>query len=120
LKAKFNTVEHLATSSGAGSSFNPRTGSSATTTSEQSVIDNFAASNLVVIGTSVFNSYLMDKQNFQHGGFQFYNVMAFVIPSTVQGHSSFHGTRSYDANPAGALDDNKDMPGMFSLSWQYP
>jgi hypothetical protein len=116
LKAKFNTVECLATSSGAGSSFNPRTGSSATTTSEQSVIDDFAASNSVIIDTSLFNSYLMDKQNFQHGGFQFYDAMAFVIPSTVQGHSSFRGTRSYDANPAGALDDNEDMPSMFSLS----
>jgi hypothetical protein len=46
--------------------------------------------------------------------------MAFVILSMVQGHSSFCGTRSYDANPAGALDDNGDMPGMFSLLWQYP
>jgi hypothetical protein len=47
LKARFNTAERLATSSGAGASFNPRTGSSATTTSEQSVIDDFAASNSV-------------------------------------------------------------------------
>ena len=119
MKAKFNTVERLATSSGAGSSFNPRTGSSATTTSEQSVINDFAASNSVIIGTSdTFNFYLMDKQNFQHGGFQFYDAMTFVIPSTAQGHSSFRGTRSYDANPAGASssDDNEDTPGMFSLS----
>jgi hypothetical protein len=62
----------------------------------------------------------MDKQNFQHGSFQFYDAIVFVIPSMVQGNSSFHGTRSYDANSAGALDDDKDMPGMFSLSWQYP
>jgi hypothetical protein len=49
LKARFNTVERLASSSGAGASFNPRTGSSATTTSEQNVIDEFAASNSVII-----------------------------------------------------------------------
>ena len=42
--------------------------------------------------------------------------MAFIIPSTVQGHSSFCGTRAYDGNPAGALDDNEDAPGMFLLS----
>jgi hypothetical protein len=58
----------------------------------------------------------MDKQNFQDGGFQFYDAMAFVIPSTAQGRSSFRGTGSYDANPADASDDNEDTPGMFSLS----
>ena len=42
--------------------------------------------------------------------------MAFIIPSTAQGHSSFRGTRAYDGNLAGALDDNEDVPGMFSLS----
>ena len=58
----------------------------------------------------------MDKQNFQHGSFQFYDVMTFVIPSTAQGSSSFYDTRSYDANLADASDDNEDPPGMFSLS----
>ena len=57
LKAKFNTVERLASSSGASTSFNPRTGSSATTTSEQSVIDDFAASNLVST-SAIFKPYL--------------------------------------------------------------
>ena len=52
MKARFNTAEWLASSSGAGANFNPRTGSSATTASEQRVIDDFAASNLVFI-TSV-------------------------------------------------------------------
>lgn len=110
-------MERLASSSGAGASFNPRTGSSATTTSEQSVIDDFAASNSVtMIGTSdILNSYLMDKQSFQPGGFQFYDAMTFIIPSTAQGHSSFRGTRS-NLNDAGALDDGEDTPSALSSS----
>ena len=50
----------------------------------------------------------MDKQSFQHGSFQFYNAMTFVIPSMAQGSLSFYGTKSYDANPTDALDDNDD------------
>ena len=42
--------------------------------------------------------------------------MTFVIPSTAQGHSSFRGTKANDANPAGALDDNEDTPGVFFLT----
>lgn len=94
-----------------------RTGSSATTTSEQSVINDFAASNSVIIGTfDILESYLMDKQNFQHAGFPFYDAMPFVIPSTAQGHSSFRGTRANDVTTVGSLDDNEDTPGMFSSS----
>jgi hypothetical protein len=53
----------------------------------------------------------MNKQNFQPGGFQFYDAMTFVLSSTAQGHSSFRGTRT-NANPepAGVLDD-EDTPG---------
>lgn len=54
LKSKFNTVERLASSSGAGASFDPRTGSNATTTSEQRVIDDFAARNSVIILSDIF------------------------------------------------------------------
>jgi hypothetical protein len=55
----------------------------------------------------------MDKQNFQSSGFQFYDAMKFVIPSTAQGHASFRGTRSNYTKPA--LDDNEDTPGVFSF-----
>ena len=64
----------------------------------------------------------MNVQNFQPGGFQFYDAMSFIIPSMAQGHSSFCGTRANDAIqvPADASDDNKDVPGVFLLSWHYP
>ena len=64
----------------------------------------------------------MNVQNFQPGSFQFYDAMTSIIPSTAQGHSSFHGTRANDALqvPADASNDNKDVPGAFLLSWHYP
>ena len=54
-------------------------------------------------------------QDFQPGGFQFYDAMSFIIPSTAHGHSSFRGTRANDANPgsASAMDDSEDVPGAF-------
>jgi hypothetical protein len=68
---------------------------------------------------SIFYWYLMNVQNFQPGGFQFYDAMSFIIPSTAHGHSSFRGTRSNDAVqvPADALDDDEDIPGAFLLLW---
>ena len=61
----------------------------------------------------------MSVQNFQPGGFQFYDAMIFIIPSMAHGHSSFCGTRSNNAVPvpADALDDNEDFPGVFLLLW---
>lgn len=52
-------------------------------------------------------------QNFQPSGFQFYDSMTFVIPSTAHGRSSFRGTRSNDANPVSASDDIEDTPSVF-------
>ena len=46
---------------------------------------------------STFYLYLMNVQNFQPGGFQFYDVMMFIISLMAHGHSSFCGTRSNDA-----------------------
>ena len=85
------------------------TGSHATTTSEQSVIDDFAASNLVkflLLLLSNANKY----QNFQ-GGFQYYDTMTFIYASSAHGHSSFQGTMT--TNTTGWSDDEEDMPGMF-------
>jgi hypothetical protein len=60
-------------------------------------------------------------QNFQPGGFQFYDAMSFIIPSTAHGHSSFRGSRSNDANPrsesASAMDDREDVPGAPFISF---
>lgn len=57
------------------------------------------------------------SQNFQPGGFQHYDAMSFIIPSTAHGHSSYRGTRSNDVNPgsASAMDDSdrEDAPGTF-------
>jgi hypothetical protein len=59
----------------------------------------------------------MNVQNFQPGGFQFYNAMMFIISLMAHGHSTFCGTRSNNPVqvPADALDDNKDIPSAFLL-----
>jgi len=49
LKSQFVTVNRLASSSGAGSSYDPQTGVNVTTTSEQTVINDFAAKNSAFI-----------------------------------------------------------------------
>ena len=63
----------------------------------------------------------MNVQNFQPGGFQFYDAMTFIIPSMAYGHFSFCGTRPNNAVqvPADALDDNEDIPGAFCYGTNY-
>ncbi|KAM6490192.1 hypothetical protein JOM56_002881, partial [Amanita muscaria] len=65
LKAQFAAADRLASSSGAGASYDPQMGVDATTPSEQNVIDEFATKN----------------SDFKSAGFPFYESMRFVIPS---------------------------------------
>ena len=53
-------------------------------------------------------------QNFQSTGFQFYNSMAFVVPSMAHGHSAFRGTASNDANST-PINEEEDLQGMHAL-----
>jgi len=55
LKTKWSAADRLASSSGAGSSYSPQTGINATTSAEQCVIDDFAASNPVRFSLSMFS-----------------------------------------------------------------
>lgn len=66
----------------------------------------------------VLYSLSENVQNFQSAGFQFYDSMAFILPSMAHGHSAFQGTASNHANSTSVNlneEEEEDLQCMYAL-----